>query len=137
MSQAKKKKAAGQNRPHALVIRVLTGFAVGMIFLLLLLAIFAWIIVKSDLNGASVYLLGLLAGGIASFVAGFFVTRPFHRKGLPFGVLAALPLIAAVSAMALIANRGSAGVHFYILVAVMLLCGALGGICAANLRKFK
>ena len=137
MHQIKKKKTVGQNRPHALAIRLVIGFAAGMAVFLLLLMLFAWIVVKSDLNGRIVYALGLLAGGLASFFTGFFVTRPFHRKGIPFGVLAVLPLIAAVSVMVLIANHGSAGVLFYILIAAMLLCGALGGIFAANLRKFK
>ena len=51
--------------------------------------------------------------------------------------LAALPLTAVACIMALAANHGSVGAHFYIMAAVMLLCGALGGIFAANLRKFK
>lgn len=137
MAKGKKKNAAGQNEMHTLAIRILVGFAAGMAILFLLLAVFASIIVKSDLNGAVVYVLGILASGFAALLSGFVVTRPFHKKGLPFGVLASLPLIATVCVMALIANQGSLGVHFYILAAVMLLCGALGGIFAANLRKFK
>lgn len=137
MSKGKKKNTAEQTQAHVLVIRMLVGFAAGMVAMLLLLAFFSSIIVKSDLNGAAVYVLGLAASGFAAFLSGFVVTRPFHKKGLPFGVMASLPLIAAVCVMALIANQGRLGVHFYILAAVMLLCGALGGIFAANLRKFK
>lgn len=74
---------------------------------------------------------------LCHFLSGFVVTRPFHKKGLPFGILAALPLTAVACIMALAANHGSVGAHFYIMAAVMLLCGALGGIFAANLRKFK
>lgn len=137
MGKGKKKNAAEQNEARALILRILIGFVVGMIVMLLLMTIFSSIIVKSDLNGAVVYILGLFACGFAAFLSGFIVTRPFHKKGLPFGVLASLPLIAAACVMALVANQGAVGAHFYILAAVMLLCGALGGIFAANLRKFK
>lgn len=137
MSKGKKKNIAEPNEARALIIRVLVGFVTGMVSMLLLMAIFSSIIVKSDLNGTIVYVFGLLASGLAALLSGFVVTRPFHKKGLPFGILASLPLIVAVCVMALIANQGTIGVHFYILAAVMLLCGALGGIFAANLRKFK
>ena len=64
--------------------------------------------------------------------------RIFVQCGeIHFGILAALPLTAVACIMALAANHGSVGAHFYIMAAVMLLCGALGGIFAANLRKFK
>lgn len=137
MGKGKKKNTAEQNEMRALAIRLLVGFAAGMVILLLLMTMFAAIIVKSDLNGAFVYILGLFASGFAAMQSGFVVTRPFHKKGLPYGVMASLPLIVAVCVMALIANNGALGAHFYILAAVMLLCGALGGIIAANLRKFR
>ena len=133
MSKGKKKNASEQNEARALILRILVGFVAGMIVMLLMMAIFSSIIVKSDLTGAVVYILGLLACCFATFLSGFVVTRPFHKKGL----LAALPLTAVACIMALAANHGSVGAHFYIMAAVMLLCGALGGIFAANLRKFK
>ena len=137
MSKGKKKNASEQNEARALILRILVGFVAGMIVMLLMMAIFSSIIVKSDLTGAVVYILGLLACCFATFLSGFVVTRPFHKKGLPFGILAALPLTAVACIMALAANHGSVGAHLYIMAAVMLLCGALGGIFAANLRKFK
>ena len=137
MSKGKKKNASEQNEARALILRILVGFVAGMIVMLLMMAIFSSIIVKSDLTGAVVYIFWLLACCFATFLSGFVVTRPFHKKGLPFGILAALPLTAVACIMALAANHGSVGAHFYIMAAVMLLCGALGGIFAANLRKFK
>ena len=95
MSKGKKKNASEQNEARALILRILVGFVAGMIVMLLMMAIFSSIIVKSDLTGAVVYILGLLACCFATFLSGFVVTRPFHKKGLPFGILAALPLTAS------------------------------------------
>ena len=55
MSKGKKKNIAEPNEARALIIRVLVGFVTGMVSMLLLMAIFSSIIVKSDLNGAIVY----------------------------------------------------------------------------------
>ena len=114
MSKGKKKNASEQNEARALILRILVGFVAGMIVMLLMMAIFSSIIVKSDLTGAVVYILGLLACCFATFLSGFVVTRPFHKKGLPFGILAALPLTAVACIMALAANHGSVGAHFYL-----------------------
>ena len=97
MSKGKKKNASEQNEARALILRILVGFVAGMIVMLLMMAIFSSIIVKSDLTGAVVYILGLLACCFATFLSGFVVTRPFHKKGLPFGILAALPLTAVAA----------------------------------------
>ena len=86
MSKGKKKNASEQNEARALILRILVGFVAGMIVMLLMMAIFSSIIVKSDLTGAVVYILGLLACCFATFLSGFVVTRPFHKKGLHHGV---------------------------------------------------
>ena len=67
MSKGKKKNASEQNEARALILRILVGFVAGMIVMLLMMAIFSSIIVKSDLTGAVVYILGLLACCFATF----------------------------------------------------------------------
>ena len=94
MSKGKKKNASEQNEARALILRILVGFVAGMIVMLLMMAIFSSIIVKSDLTGAVVYILGLLACCFATFLSGFVVTRPFHKKaGFPRYPLACFQLL--------------------------------------------
>ena len=66
MSKGKKKNASEQNEARALLLRIVIGFIVGMIVMLLMIAIFSSIIVKSDLTGAVVYVFGLVASCVAA-----------------------------------------------------------------------
>jgi putative membrane protein (TIGR04086 family) len=66
--------------------------------------------------------------------AGFFTVRPSRKNGLALGGLTALPQALLILLLSAVISGGAPGLKSAVLLGVMLLGGAMGGIAAANMR---
>jgi len=110
------------------------GFSVilGLALLAGLLAAAAAICLRLDLAQAALPMAAIPLGGLAAFAAAFFNVSAMRRQGLLMGVCTAAALYTCTLASAVAASRASVGLNAVILLLVMLLAGAAGGVFAAN-----
>lgn len=106
------------------------GFGAGLLMVLMLIAAAAslWL----DLPHGRMGFVAIPLTGLAAFFAGYMNVRPRRTQGLAFGVLAAAVLYLPVLFAAMILSREAPGFSALITLLVMLLCGAVGGVAAAN-----
>ena len=97
-------------------------------------AIFSALILKKGFAASMFMPVGLLLGGVSSLLNGFVTVFPIKEKGMIYGAISGLiqALICAVVLFAV--NGGAVGKGTFILMAIMIVCSALGGIGAVNFK---
>ncbi len=116
-------------------IKALTGSAVSLILFFALTALMSLILWKKDSDTEIFKYVMLAVGAVSGFIGGFAAVRPTRKNGIAVGALSALPpyfIIILVSA--LIAENGVSLIG-WLLLGVMILFSAVGGIIAVNKRK--
>lgn len=114
--------------------RVMIGSAVGAIAFFALLALTAMFLLKSGIHQSTLPFMAIGIAGIASFISGYTAVRPLRKKGIAYGAFSTIPLAVVIIAAILIANKIGIGMNTLIMLPVMLILGAVGGITAANMR---
>ena len=109
---------------------VSAAFGTGLLAVLMLAA--AMLSLWLDLPQGRMGLVAIPLAGLAAFVAGYLNVRPRRTQGLAFGVMAAAALYLPVLLAAVVVSRQAPGFSAVITLLVMLLCGAVGGVVAAN-----
>lgn len=131
----RRKSAETSAGAKAVPIKLLFAGAVGAVVFLAVSAFGSFVALKADAPPDSAALIARICAAIAAFAAGFAAARPTRQKGLLTGLAAAVPLIAVIMGVSMLADRASSGKDMLILAAIALPCAALGGIAAANMRK--
>ena len=116
----------------ALARRALISAGMGFVLLAVLMTLAAAASLRLDFPQGRMSLVAIPIAGLAAFVAGYLNVRPRRTQGLAFGVLAAAALFLPTILAAAIISRETPGIAAFITLAVMLLCGAAGGVVAAN-----
>lgn len=116
-----------------IIIAVVLGVAVYFIFI----AVFAAFALKSGAGDSSYMPAGMAVGAVSALISGFAAVRPIKEKGAVYGALTGLVQALISSLVLFIVNHASAGNGIFILTAVMIICGMLGGIAAVNMKKRK
>jgi len=132
IKEAKGKKHDKEARQAPFVRRLLISAGSGFVLLAVLLCAAAAVCLRLDVAQGRMGLIAIPLAGFAAFAAGYFNVRPVRRQGLAFGMLAAVALYLLVLVAALVVSGGAPGLNAVLLLPVMLLCGAAGGIVAAN-----
>ena len=107
-----------------------TGLGFGLFAALTLIA--AAVCMKLDAAQDRLHLVAIPLAGVAAFTAGYLNVRPVRKQGMVFGMLAAAALYLPVLVTSLLVSGAAPGMNAVVLLLLMLLCGTVGGICAAN-----
>lgn len=135
MHKKRRTKASSQtNEVKDIIIKALIGSAFGTIFFLILTALASLILWKQDADTPVYKYVLLLIGVVSGFVTGFIAVRPVRKNGLALGALSALPSYFIVILISSILARSGVGVIGWILLAIMVIFSAVGGIVAVNKR---
>ena len=130
MKESKGRHQGGGRMGLARHMLVSAGLGAG--FLAVLIGAAAMVSLWLDLPQGRMGLVAVPLAGLAAFVAGYFNVRPRRTQGLAFGVMAAAALYLPVLLAAVAVSRRAPGFGAVVTLLVMLLCGAVGGVVAAN-----
>lgn len=123
--------SSGMNR---VIISSITGTAI----FFALISLFSVLAIKSDIFSQSMYMpSGLLSAALSSYLCGFIAVRPVRKKGAATGALSGLIQALICAAAVFFINENKSGVGIFILMAVIIVFSALGGISAVNLKVKK
>ena len=112
--------------------------AIGTIMFFMLIALFSFVSLKSDLLSKSLYIpIGFFSAAASGIVSGFLTVRKNKKNGALFGALTGLIQGVVSSVICLFINNRSSGSLIFILAAVFVVFGAIGGISAVNVKVRK
>ena len=114
---------------------VLIGAVVGAACCLLLLLLFAAVMAAKDIPQGAVTPMAVVAAAAGSFVGGFVAARIGKMKGILFGAACGLLLYLVVMVAGYAVLKDIRGIYALVKLAIMLGCGAVGGILGVNTRK--
>ena len=118
--------------------KIIIGSLSGTVIFFILLFLFSCIALKSDVFPMSAYMpLGLVSAAISSLGGGFITVRPDKKNGMLLGALTGLVQALVSSAAMFFINERNSGTGIFILMAVIILFGAIGGMAAVNLKVRK
>lgn len=116
------------------ISKIILGAVVGVVLYFALLAAFALFALNNGID-SSVYMpVGMFAGVVTAMIGGFAAVRPIKKNGAAFGALCGLIQAMLCALMLFVANKAAAGTGIFILMAVIVMGGVLGGIIAVNLK---
>lgn len=117
---------------RTIIVRVLFMSGIGTAVFFVLTALASFVCLKNDSSPEAYGYFDLAIGTAAGFVCGFFATRPVKKKGLIIGTVSTMPMYLVVSCISILVSHGGLGLTGWLLGAVMLIAGAIGGIVAVN-----
>lgn len=134
MSDKFNKGLSKENKKGSNYIKLaLCGLAgAGLYFLLL--SLFSFLALKTDLSDSLFMPFGLVSGVISGFFSGYAAVRPIMKKGLIFGAVSGLICVSICGTLAFAVNGGKAGSGLIILSALILASSAAGGIAAVGAK---
>lgn len=133
----RKRKSAQQGNAdlRTVIVKTLIGSVIGAVMFFLLVALMSLIVLKADMSQSPYKYMILGAGMISGFICGFAAVRPVRKNGIVVGALSALPMYLLAVTLATLNSRTGIGVIGWILLGVMIVFAAIGGILAVNKRK--
>lgn len=117
--------------------KVVWGSVFGIAAFFVLFAVFAAVLLKGGVKQSLYPFIALGISALAAFVSGFAAVRPIRRNGILLGIFSSIPIIVVIIAALLITNRGDLGFFTLMMIPLMLLTGAVGGIVSVNMRRLK
>lgn len=133
----KSKTSRREEKSDAPFIKIIIGAVSATVLYFVILAAYAAFALKSGAGASSYMPAGIVAGIITGLMSGFAAVRPIKQKGALYGALSGLLQALLCTVILFIVNQGSAGNGIFILSAVIIVCGMLGGIAAVNMKKKK
>ncbi len=135
MAKSKKRASRGEDNSAFPLKSIIIGSVIGVVLFVVLLTVASAAVLSADIGKNLYQVIGLAAGALASFAGGFAAVRPVHKNGVPYGALAGIIQAIIVSIISFAANSASAGTKLFLLMGLMVLCSAAGGIAAVNLKR--
>ena len=114
---------------------VIVGAVIGALCCTAILLLMAAVMAAQDIPRSAVTPMAIVAAAVGAFIGGFVSARIAKERGLLFGAASGLLLYALVAITGLIFLKEVRGIYLLIKAAVMIGCGAVGGIIGVNLRK--
>ncbi len=114
---------------------VLVGVAVGVIACVGALMLMALIVQSMDVPRAAILPLAIAAAAIGAFLASLTAAAVAKQKGLLLGAVCGLILWLLILLAGVARYTGVSGEGAALKLAVLLLCGSVGGVLGVNLRK--
>lgn len=116
-------------------IKALIGSLVGLVVFFILTALASFILWKNDADSEIFKYIMLIIGAVSAFIGGFVAVRPTRKNGIAVGALSALPSYLVIILISVLLSKSGVGAVGWVLLAVMILFSAIGGIVAVNKRK--
>lgn len=113
----------------------LVGVAVGIIGCIGLLMLMALIVQSVDVPRAAILPLAITAAAIGAFLAGLTAAAIAKQNGLLLGAVCGLVLFLLILLAGVARYAGVNGGNAVLKLAILLLCGSIGGVLGVNLRK--
>lgn len=136
MQKKKRTKASATvNDTKNIIIKILIGSGVGSAVFFALAALSAFVLLQNDSDVNIYKYIILLIGAISGFLSGFAGVRPLRKNGIAFGAVSALPVYLIAIIVSIILSRSGISLIGWILLAVIVIFSAVGGIVAVNKRK--
>lgn len=129
------KASAAVNDTKNIIIKILIGSGVGIAVFFALTVLAAFILLKNDSDMNIYKYIILLTGAVSGFLSGFVAVRPMRKNGIAFGAVSALPVYLVAIIVSIILSRSGIGLIGWILLALMVIFSAVGGVVAVNKRK--
>ncbi len=136
--QTRSGRSARQEEASAVVrwIRpILIGAVVGVVCCLLMLLLFAAVMAAQDIPQMAVTPLAVIAAAFGAFVGGLVAAKVAGVRGLVYGAACGAVLFLLVMIAGFIELKDIRGIYALVKFAVMVGCGAVGGIIGVNFRK--
>lgn len=133
-----KRGSEGRKKPFHLpdtLQYLLRGLLIGSAVFLVLLAVAALCITQIGLNDKEITVIFIACCCISGAASGFFCARKPRKNGILMGLIGSAPLIAIITAVALLVNGGTVGTNMAITVPLTLVLGICGGVMAVNMKK--
>ena len=118
-----------------LVRPILVGAGVGALCCLLVLLIMAAVLAAKDIPQAAVTPMAVVAGAFGCFIAGLVAAKIAGTKGLLFGAATGLLLYLIIMIAVFEVLKDIRSAYALVKLAVMIGCGAVGGIVGVNMKK--
>ncbi len=114
--------------------KIIMGASAGSILYFVFLALFAVFALKSNVATSSYMPVGMVFGALAAFAGGFAAVKPLKKKGIAYGSLTGIVQALVCSTVLFVINKANAGTGIFILMALMVVAAAGGGIAAVNMK---
>lgn len=130
-NKAKSVKKQDKSEIKNYILPAVKSIALFLIFLL----ISAFLCYKIDLQEKYYYLITLAVCSITCFFGGLFLSKKLRKRGIICGLIGSAPVCLVSVITSLITSNFNIGFKLIAAVAIMLFCGAVGGIFAVNMRR--
>lgn len=117
---------------RTVIVKALTGSAVGTAVFFALTALVSFICLEKDSAPEGYGYFELAVSAVAGFMCGYTAVKPVRKKGIIVGAVSSMPMYLVVVCAATLISHGGLGIMGWIAGAVMLAAGAAGGIVAVN-----
>ena len=111
------------------------GLLVGAVLCVVLLLVCSLILATQDIPQAAVTPLALVAAAAGALCGGFVAARIANENGWLLGAICGCLLYVLIALAGLIFLQGVQGEAVLLKLAVLVACGAVGGILGVNLRR--
>ena len=126
------KKRRTEANLRTVVINMLIGATVGTAAYFVLTAVLAFICLKRDVAPDGYGFTDLAIGAFAGILCGFFAVKSVRKKGFLIGALSTMPMYFVIAGVCILVSHDGIGMFGWILGAVLLISGAVGGIIAVR-----
>lgn len=137
MSGKVKSSSRKDNKNETPFIKIIIGSVVSSILYFIIIALYAVFALKSGANASGYMPVGMVLGALTGFLCGFVAVRPIKQKGVLYGSFAGFVQALICMLVLFDVNNASAGNGIFILSAIIVLCAAVGGVAAVNMKKRK
>ena len=124
------------NKNFASILKgTIKGIAFAVLIFLVLIAMFAIIISKTDVSDTIVEILTMFALGVASFFCAFINQKKTKQRGIVVGAISGVEVSIIILIIGLFGSNGVFTLLMLKKLLTVLLASILGGILSANSKK--
>lgn len=133
--KSRNKAKVGKKQDKSEIKKYILPAVKSIVLFLILLLISAFLCYKIDLQDKYYYPIMLVVCSIPCFFGGLFLSKKLRKRGIICGLLGSAPVCLVSVIASLITGNFNIGLKLVATVAIMLFCGAVGGIFAVNMRR--
>lgn len=133
--RVKKSESKVKNTKLRSLINPASCIGFGIVVFILLLLMFAFALVKSNISFKILPVFLVVAMLASSFISGFYSAKRLKLRGMVAGIAASLPIILFSIVCSFVINSGSVRPILFLVCLGCLVTGAIGGIFSANTRQ--
>ena len=119
-------------------LKIIKGVGISVVFTIVCLTVFSALLTYTNLSESLIQPVVISVTGISILAGSFFATRKVARNGIIKGIFVGLIYILLIYLISSVINNAnfSLSMGSIIMIAVGILCGAIGGIIGVNVGPF-